>query len=185
METAARHDSVEILLIGGPAGIGKSTLSWEISASLAAAGIAHATIESDELDRVFPKPTAEELAGLGVSDISASTLSALWSVYASLGRSRLVMSGVFMHPEFDKRWIRQAIPGAEITVVRLHASEETLAERVRRREVGDSAENQIERSVRQAKRMAGGDIDTIPVTTDGKTPAALAESILRLVGWTA
>jgi len=67
---------VEILLITGPAGVGKSTLCWEMGAVLAEAGIAHVAIESDELDRVFPKPGAEELAPLapGARE-SASSIS--------------------------------------------------------------------------------------------------------------
>ena len=185
MEAATGRDGIKILLISGPGGIGKSTLSWAISARLAGSGVAHAAIESDELDRVFPKPTEEELAPLGVSDISATTLAALWSVYASLGRTRLLMSGVFAHPEFDKRWILHAIPGAEITVVRLRASDETLAGRIRRREHGEDADGQIARSLRQSRRIAGGSGAAIDVDTDGKTPAELADSILRLARWDA
>jgi anion-transporting ArsA/GET3 family ATPase len=52
---------MQLLLITGPAGVGKSTLSWEMSAQLAAAQVAHAVIETDELDRVFPHPNADEL----------------------------------------------------------------------------------------------------------------------------
>jgi adenylylsulfate kinase-like enzyme len=43
---------MQLLLITGPAGVGKSTLGWEMSAQLAAAQVAHAVIETDELDRV-------------------------------------------------------------------------------------------------------------------------------------
>ena len=50
---------MQLLLITGPAGVGKSTLSWEMSAQLAAAQVAHAVIETDELDRVFPRPTTK------------------------------------------------------------------------------------------------------------------------------
>jgi 2-phosphoglycerate kinase len=48
------QDEVDILLITGPAGVGKSTLCWEIGAELGKAGVPHAIIESDELDRVWP-----------------------------------------------------------------------------------------------------------------------------------
>ncbi|MBY3193601.1 MULTISPECIES: nucleoside-triphosphatase [Rhizobium] len=47
---------MQIVLVTGPAGVGKSTLCWEMSAQLAAEGVAHAVIETDELDRVFPRP---------------------------------------------------------------------------------------------------------------------------------
>jgi hypothetical protein len=47
---------MELLLITGPAGVGQSTLCWEMSAQLAAADVHHAVIETDELDRVYPRP---------------------------------------------------------------------------------------------------------------------------------
>ena len=88
----------QILLITGLAGVGKSTLCWEISSRLAAVGVAHTAIESDELDRVFPLPTPDELESLrpGTTDVSAITLEAFWSPYRTLGHTRLVMSGVVL-----------------------------------------------------------------------------------------
>lgn len=181
------HD-IEILLITGPAGVGKSTLSWEIGRRLEESGTAHAIVESDELDRVYPKPTAEQLERLlpGCRDVSAVNLAALWSTYHALGHTKLVMSGVMLHPQFDRRWILQAIPDASITVVRLLASDEVLTERVTRREIGSGATEQLQRTLRQAHRMAGEEAsDTIRIRTDGHTPIELAEVVLRQVGWLA
>jgi Mrp family chromosome partitioning ATPase len=65
-------EMTKIVLITGPAGVGKSTLNWEVSAQLAAAGLRHAAIETDELDRIFPIPRASELEALrpGMTDVS-------------------------------------------------------------------------------------------------------------------
>ncbi|AZO79550.1 MULTISPECIES: ATP-binding protein [unclassified Bosea (in: a-proteobacteria)] len=177
---------VEILLITGPAGIGKSTLCWEMGDVLAEAGIAHAAIESDELDRVFPKPGAEDLAPLapGARDVSQLNLAALWGTYRALGHTRLIMSGVMLHVGFDKSWILAAIPEARITVVRLRGSEASLLERLDRREAGASREAQVERSLRQAKRMAAQATDGfVVVDTDGRSPTELAREVLDKVGW--
>lgn len=178
--------SVEILLITGPAGVGKSTLCWEIGDQLAAAGVPHAAIETDELDRVFPKPGADDLAALvpGARDVSQLNLAALWGTYRALGHSRLLMSGVMAHVAFDKRWILAAIPDARITVVRLRANDETLLGRLDRREQGAGREAEMERSLRQSQRMrqeAGEGF--LVIETDGRTPAELARDVLAQSGW--
>lgn len=178
--------NVEILLITGPAGVGKSTLCWEISGLLAEAGIPHAAIESDELDRVFPKPGAEELAPLapGARDVSQLNLAALWATYRALGHRRLLMSGVMLHPAFDKRWILAAIPEARIAIVRLRAGDESLLARLDRREQGAGRDAQIERSLRQSHRMANESAeDYVVVDTDGQLPAELARLVLTRTGW--
>jgi ribose 1,5-bisphosphokinase PhnN len=176
---------VEILLITGPAGIGKSTLCWEMGAQLTTAQVAHAIVETDELDRVFPRPATQALDAIkpGTTDVSSLNLAAIWATYRTLGHSRLIMSGVMMHLDFDRRWILAAIPDAEITVVRLQATEPTLLARLDQREVGSGRDEQIERSLRQTRRMAAQTDDVIRVPTDGKTPGELGQVVLRQVGW--
>lgn len=176
----------QLLLITGPAGVGKSTLSWELSAQLAAAQIAHAVVETDELDRVYPRPGAKELDAIqpGTTDVSAINLAAIWSTYRALGHSRLIMSGVMIHLDFDRRWILAAIPDARITVVRMLATEATLLARLAQRETGPRAADQVQRSLQQARRMAGqGAEDVFVLPTDGKAPKDLAGIVLNKTGW--
>jgi hypothetical protein len=94
------------------------------------------------------------------------------------------MSGVMLHVAFDKRWILAAIPDAQITVVRLRAGEEALLERLDRRETGAGRDAQIERSLRQARRLMGEATDgLVIVETDGRTPAELAGEVLAKANW--
>ncbi len=179
-------DRTQVLLITGPAGSGKSTLTWEIAARLGREGIAHATIESDELDRVFPLPTEEELEAFrpGTTDVSSLNLAAIWATYRAPGCSRLIMSGVMLYPEDDRLWITAAIPEAAITVVRLRATAATLLARLDRREVGSGRDDQFRRSLHQAEQMAGERVDgLILVPVDDATPINLADRVLRAVGW--
>jgi predicted kinase len=128
----------KILLITGPAGVGKSTLSWEVSARLTAAGLRHAAIETDELDRIFPLPSASELQELrpGMTDVSEINLASIWGNYRALGYDRLILSGVMVFLDETRKWISRAIPNAEFTIVRLLASNETLLSRLEKREIG-------------------------------------------------
>jgi|EndMetStandDraft_5_1072996.scaffolds.fasta_scaffold296047_1 hypothetical protein len=177
---------MQLLLITGPAGVGKSTLSWEMSAQLAAAAVAHAVIETDELDRVFPPPSSQDLDRIqpGTTDVSSINLAAIWSTYRALGHNRLIMSGVMMHLDFDKRWILAAIPEAQITVVRLLATEAILLGRLAQREIGSGANEQAQRSLRQSRRMASEDAEGVVVLlTDGKAPVELAQIVLQKTGW--
>lgn len=177
---------MQLLLITGPAGVGKSTVCWEMSARLATAQVAHAVVETDELDRVFPRPEPGELDRIqpGTIDVSSINLAAIWSTYRALGHTRLIMSGVMMHLRFDRRWILAAIPDARITVVRMMASEPALLARLARREVGSGAEDQVQRTLGQARRMAGEDTEGLIVLhTDGRRPAELAQTILEKVDW--
>ena len=179
-------ETTQIVLITGPAAVGKSTVCWEIGAQLTAAQVPHAVIETDELDRVFPRPRAEDLEKIspGTSDISSINLAAIWANYRALGHSRLIMSGVMVHLAFDRRWIAAAIPDAHVTVFRLRAADSTLMERLDKREVGSGREEQIQRTLRQAKRMAGEQTNgPVIVATDGKTPQELAATILHELGW--
>lgn len=161
-------------------------MCWEIGALLAAADLPHAIIESDELDRVFPRPDRTALDALipGASDVSQLNLAALWGTYRSLGHTRLIMSGVMLHVAHDIRWIKAAIPDATIMVVRLRGSDATLLERLDRRETGAGRDAQIERSLHQARRLAGEAAGSLLVIdTDGCTPSDLAQTVLAAVGW--
>jgi adenylylsulfate kinase-like enzyme len=52
------HVAYELLLIGGGAGVGKTTVAWETSAALQRTGTAHCLIEGDYMDQIHPAPDA-------------------------------------------------------------------------------------------------------------------------------
>ena len=94
------------------------------------------------------------------------------------------MSGVMLHPAFDRRWILAAIPEARISIVRLRAGDEALLARLDRREQGAGRDAQIERSLRQSRRMAvEAAEDYLVIDTDGQSPAELARLVLARTGW--
>src|SRR5205823_12052207 len=81
-------EPVQVLLISGPGGVGKSTLGWEVATQLRRLGIAHVLLDSVELDRAWPLTTAER------DQLDRANLTAFWANAAALGHTRLVFVGV-------------------------------------------------------------------------------------------
>jgi gluconate kinase len=165
------------VLISGAAGVGKSSTAFEMSTQLQAAGVAHALIDTDELDRIFPVP--DDLYRL-----TERNLAAVWQAFQEHGASRLVVVGVFVHEPRELAWLRRSIPGARFTLVRLVASQATLADRIERREIGSDLDGQLARTRKQLltlDREPRVDVRVIP--TDGVSVVDTAAAIIRLAGW--
>jgi hypothetical protein len=172
--------ATEILLITGAAGVGKSTASWEISEELKRRGLAHAVIDTDELDRVWPPP----LDGTNWRRLDVANLASWWSRYAELGIPRLVLAGVFLDLDAAIAWITEAIPGGEIRTVRLVVSTDELRRRVERREIGSAGADQLGRSLSQAAFIeAHPRADETVIDAGGLSVTELAVCVCDLMGW--
>lgn len=171
---------MNVLVITGAAGVGKSTVAWEIGRQLQIADVRHAMIDTDELDRVYPQP--EPLTELVA--LSRRNLKALWESFAALGHSRLILSGVMLDLDADLAWISTSIENADYTVVRLLASDETLRQRVKTREIGTARDEQTRRTLAQAEALRQQKTGRAAVVqTDGRIPEEIAQEILGLIGW--
>lgn len=170
---------VHVLLLSGPAGVGKSTLSWETGEQLRLLGIAHVVLDSDELDRAWP------LSGTQQQALNRANLSAFWANAAALGHRRLILTGVFLHLATDLAWIKEAIPGAAVTRVLLDARDDELERRVRAREIGSGADDQVARTLAQARRFRRRNASSPDIldTTDTAV-AVLARYVIQRAGWT-
>ncbi len=168
---------VTILAISGPGGVGKTSVAFEASLILRAAGIAHALIDTDELDRVYPVPD-------DLPSFAEGNLAALWRQFAGRGVTHLILVGVVLDTDDELEGVRRAIPDACVVPVRLMASPATLVDRVGRREIGSGRAAQLERTAARAEQMRvrdGAGVKTID--TDGMTVEAIAREALRAAGW--
>ncbi|EKX67464.1 hypothetical protein Sipo8835_02645 [Streptomyces ipomoeae] len=174
-------DRAEVLLIGGRAGVGKTTVGWEVSDRLRSAEVAHAIIDGDFMAQVHPAPEGDpHRAG-----IAERNLTAVWGNYAALGHRRLVYTNTLSVLAGTAGTFRRAM-GADVRIVRvlLTATDESTERRLRGREIGSEFERELAGSIRKARLLdeqAPG--DTVRVATDGRAVIDIATEVLAATGW--
>jgi adenylylsulfate kinase-like enzyme len=154
----------EVLLVGGRAGVGKTTVGWEVSARLRAARVAHAVIDGDFMGQVHPAPEGDPHRAA----IGERNLTAVWGNYAELGYRRLVYVNTVSVLEESTGMFRRAMgDGVRIVRVLLTATDETAERRLTGRELG-------------YERAPAG---TLRVVTDGRSVIDIAAEVTAATGW--
>lgn len=168
-----------MLLIAGRSGVGKTSVGYEVSAQLQAAGVAHCLIEGDNLDAAFPKP-ADDPYGTA---LTAANLGALWGNYTARGHRRLVYTNTVS--VLETAMITSALGGTcNVVGVLLTASDPTAGERLAGRETGSGLERHLRRGAEMAERLEReAPATAVRVGTDGRTVPEVAAGVLQLTGW--
>jgi hypothetical protein len=175
-------DHAEVLLIGGRAGVGKTTVGWEVSVLLRAAEVSHAIIEGDFMGQVHPAPEGDPHR----AEITESNLTAVWANFAQRGCRRLIYTNtVSVLPATTGMFERAMGAGVGIIRVLLTASDATARERLVGRELGSELEHELEGSVRKA-RLLDQEVpaETVRVVTDGRSVVDIAREVVAATGWT-
>jgi gluconate kinase len=174
------HDQLEGLLIGGRAGVGKTTVGWEVSAQLRAAQIAHALVEGDNLDQVHPAPPDDPAR----TKITEDNLAALWRNYAAVGCRRLIYVNTVSVLEPDL--IARAMGGTpRITAILLTADDTTTRHRLSAREIGSQLHPHLARSAKMASYLdSTAPAWVIRIPTDGREVTDIAREIITAANWT-
>ncbi|WP_327723239.1 hypothetical protein [Streptomyces europaeiscabiei] len=174
-------DRAEVLLIGGRAGVGKSTVGWEVSDRLRVAEVAHAIIEGDFMGQVHPAPPGDPHRAA----ITERNLTAVWGNYAALGHRLLVYTNTLSVLTETAGTFQRAM-GADVRIVRvlLTATDETAEQRLRGREIGSELERQLAGSARKARLLdERAPTDTVRIATDGRTVVDISTEVLAATGW--
>ncbi|OEV30843.1 hypothetical protein AN219_08475 [Streptomyces nanshensis] len=176
-------DHSEVLLLGGRAGVGKSTVGLEVSARLRAVRVQHALIEGDLMGHVHPAPAGDPHR----TGIVERNLTAVWANYAELGYRRLIYTNTLsVMPEME-RVFRRAM-GADVRIVRvlLTASEATARGRLTGRERGSELEDGLRSSALKGRLLEErAPADTVRVATDGRAVVDIAREAVAATGWPA
>ncbi|WP_328883761.1 hypothetical protein [Streptomyces sp. NBC_00299] len=174
-------DHAEVLLIGGRAGVGKTTVGWEVSARLREAQVAHAVIDGDFMGALHPTPPGDpHRAG-----ITARNLAAVWGNYAALGHRRLVYTNTVSVLDEAAPMFRRAMgDGVRLVRVLLTATDETAEQRLAGRELGSELEHETRNSARKARLLEERAPEgVVRVVTDDRSVIDIAAEVVTVTGW--
>lgn len=115
---------MDVVVITGPPGAGKSTLATQVHDELGDAGVSNALLEVDELERAYP-PLPQDRVFAHVAALSRS--------YREAGYPLLIVTATIEDAAYDEA-LREAVGAGELLVVALTASAATLERRIRARE---------------------------------------------------
>lgn len=172
---------VPVLVVTGPMGVGKSGLLREADQLLTdmATGDWHATVEVEDICRLLA-PMQDRYAFV------RAALAALWSNFAAYGASRLLCSILVEQRAKAEDFFSQAIPGAAVTVVRLHAPFVVLEQRLRSREgPHDWIDGELDGARWWTRHFESEQPEDHVVETEGRRLRDVAEDVLRVSGWIA
>ena len=179
--TGTSPPDVEVLLIGGRSGVGKSTVGWEASRQLQEVGLPHCFIEGDNLDQIHPAPADDPVR----ERISEANLRAMWDNYRAEGQRRLIYTNTAA--VVSAPWMTRALAGSVAFFgVLLTSDDETAARRLSGREIGGGLDWHVKRS-RLAARWLEAEAPpwVVRVPTEGRSVEDIAGQALKLAGWAA
>ncbi|MFJ6070846.1 hypothetical protein ACIQFU_08345 [Streptomyces sp. NPDC093065] len=174
-------DHPEVLLVGGRASVGKTTVGWEVSALLRSEAVAHAIIDGDFMGQVHPAPEGDPHR----AQITEVNLTAVWANFARRGYRRLIYTNTMcVLPEATGMFERAMGAGVGIVRVLLTASDATARERLVGRELGSELGQELEGSVRKARLLEQRAApDSVRVATDGRLVVDIAREVVAATGW--
>ncbi|MGW7005862.1 AAA family ATPase [Streptomyces sp. NPDC054933] len=174
-------EQAEVLLIGGRAGVGKSTVGWEVSARLRAVMVPHCVIEGDFMRQAHPAPEGDPRR----RKLIERNLTAVWLNFAELGYRRLIYtSTVSVLAENSGMFQRAMGTDARIVRVLLTASDAAAGERLAGRELGSELEDELKSSAYKARLLdEQAPVGTVGVATDGRSVVDIACEVVATTGW--
>ncbi len=169
--------SVPVLLITGPVGVGKSTVAAEAARLLREANVPHALVDLAWIEQCWPVPADDPWN----ERLTHRNLACMWANVRQAGADRLLLVRV-LEARSLLRHVVEAVPGAEVTVVRLRAPLAVLRARIRSREASNPSWF-LGAATHTAKVLEQARVEDHLVDNEDRPVAAVAEEVLRRVGW--
>lgn len=162
-----------VVVVTGTVGVGKTAVTWEMTEILDERGVAFMRYDADAV-HYRPHPEGDRF-GEGVT---LQVLEHAWSLVRS---PRVILPKVVETRDWIDRY-RAVIPDAEVTIVRLTAPREVVAERVSEREVGAGLDWHLARAIELEEHWDEFPVEDFTVENVGSVRDVALELLTR-VGW--
>ncbi len=156
-------------------GAGKTTVLGEASDLLCARRVVHAALDLDALGLLL-LPEAQ------ASDLHYRNLAAIFENCRRAGIERFLIAAAIENGAVLAD-LRRAFGDATVTVCRLIASLDTMADRLRTREVGLRQQEFLERSRTLEAVLAAAGVEDFRVVNDRRNVTDVARELLTRAGW--
>jgi predicted kinase len=167
-------NGVEVLVLHGSPGSGKTTVSKAMAELLRVADTAHAVIDLDDLSKIYPRQRRS---------FARDNLKAIWPNYAAVPELKVVIPGVIAD-EQEREELRAAVPGARFVVCELTAPEAVLKNRVTEREPNEFWQRRLRDFVELYHRRSDlTRIRDFQVETHGRSVDEAAREVVEKAGW--
>ncbi len=191
-DLAADSADGNVLLICGPAGVGKSTIGFQLYLRYLRDGRMAGYVDLDQIGFIRPTPYDDP----GRHRLKAGNLAAMWRTYHAAGARHLIATGPVESDEALQTYIR-ALPAASVTAVRLHAGRTELTRRIMSRgaggswpQPGDPLRGQppeillraAGRAAAEAGALERAAAGIVRIDTDGRTVAEAVDAIAAVTG---
>lgn len=167
-----------LLLISGPVGVGKTTIANELSNLLEDDGVPHTYVDLDYLTCTFPRSDADPYG----NKLALQNLQAVWENSRKLGSKNLIIPRV-IESKAEAAKIAAVVGIATPIICRLTASDQTLLERVRTREIGSGLLWHEKRSIQLSAELSESKVEQLCIATDNRSVTEIATELMQQVGW--
>lgn len=170
--------AVPVLLFTGPCGVGKTTVALEADRLLEEAGVPHAMVDLAVIGACSPRPADDRWN----ERLVHANLACMWENFRRAGAERLVLCRTLEQRSLLGS-IAEAVPGAEITVIRLTADLGEVQSRIRSRESGRDPQWYLDMAEYLVDKLPNAAVEDYVVSNQNRPAAAAAREALRLAGW--